>query len=277
MQASLIKASLGHSTLNYSVDIPCLTLSNSYNLSFHFYSCRPRRDRNKGQYFNNNCYLLALLNDLLIKLKKCLFKSPPRLARSSMSEMEPKGATLPLLHAFGSIQIDLIYHGPQNSGISYNFCHMSSTWLLKINSPERKWLWVAVCNLLLSVIYYPYFQGNLKEKTSAKQFPHFILNKNSIEISLPLAVHAFESSRTFSYRLLCLPDSLCFLYFLPFRSKYVFENENNHRCMMLIFDRYPVLSSVSYAFQHKPNWVKCRVNKFMFKPEYISAFTQPGL
>lgn len=173
MQASLIKASLGHSTLNYSVDIPCLTLSNSYNLSFHFYSCRPRRDRNKGQYFNNNCYLLALLNVLLIKLKKCLFKSPPRLARSSMSEMEPKGATLPLLHAFGSIQIDLIYHGPQNSGISYNFCHMSSTWLLKINSPERKWLLSGSVQSVIVSYLLSIFSGEFKRENISKTIATF--------------------------------------------------------------------------------------------------------
>lgn len=54
--------------------------------------------------------------------------------------MKPKWECLSLLRALGSLQIELIYYGPQNSTISYNFCHMSSVLLLKINSPERKWL-----------------------------------------------------------------------------------------------------------------------------------------
>jgi len=43
-------------------------------------------DRNKGQYFNNNCYLLAFLNDLLIKLKKYL---PPAREKPSLTCTEP--------------------------------------------------------------------------------------------------------------------------------------------------------------------------------------------
>lgn len=59
-----------------------------------------------------------------------------------------------------------------------------------------------MCNLLVSVIYYPCSLGNLKEKTSAKQFPHVwgFFNKTNMEISLPLAACA---SRTGS----CLPYS----------------------------------------------------------------------
>lgn len=135
MQASLIKAAEGLSTLNYSGDKPCLPLSNSHNLSFHFCSCRPHMGRNRGQYFNDNCCFLAFLNDLLIKkyLPPSREKPPTALHRAV------KWESLPLLPAFGSLQIDLIYYGPQNSGISYNFCHVSSLLLLKINSPKRKW------------------------------------------------------------------------------------------------------------------------------------------
>lgn len=176
--ASLIKARVGLSALNYSVDTPCLALSSTYNLSFYFCSWRPHMDRNKGQYFNNVCYLLAFLNYLLIKLWKniCLLqgRSPPCLAQSSMSKMKPKWKSLSLLHAFGSLQIDLIYYGPQNYGITYNFCHVSSMLLVKIGSPERKWflsdsVQSGIVTYLLSI-----FSGEFKRENKSKTISTFI-------------------------------------------------------------------------------------------------------
>lgn len=67
--------------------------------------------------------------------------------------------------AFGSIQIDLIYYGLQNSGVSDNPHHMSSALLLKINSPEGgKCFQATVCNLLVSFIYYQGSQKHLSKK-----------------------------------------------------------------------------------------------------------------
>jgi len=94
-----------------------------------------------------------------------------------MSEMKPKWESLPLLHASGSLQIDLIYYGPQNSGISYNFCHMSSMLLLKTNSPERKWLpsdnvQSVIVSYLLSI-----FSGEFKRENISNTFSTFFLVK----------------------------------------------------------------------------------------------------
>lgn len=89
--------------------------------------------------------------------------------------MKPKWESQPLLHAFGILQIDLIYYGPQNSGISYNFCHMSSMLLLKINSPERKWLpsdsvQSVIVSYLLSI-----FSGEFKRENISKTISTYFL------------------------------------------------------------------------------------------------------
>lgn len=125
-------------------------------------------------------------------------ETPHCLAQSS--EMKPKWESLSVLHAFESLQIDLIYYGPQNSGISYNFCHVSSLLLLKINSPKRKWfprdnMKSVIVSFLLSML-----SGELKRGNISKTISTFFFNTKKIGLSLPLAVRAFEGSRPFSGR-----------------------------------------------------------------------------
>lgn len=171
-------------------------------------------------------------------------KPPHCLAQSN--EMKPKWESLPLLPAFGSLQIDLIYYGPWNSGISYNFCHVSSLLLLKINSPKRKWfprdnMKSVIVSFLLSVL-----SGELKRENISKTISTFFFNKKNIGISLPLAMHAFEGSRPFSWM---SSKFLMLSVFFPSIVNTVnkcFENQNNHNCMMhLVFERYFILNSLS--------------------------------
>lgn len=158
--------------------------------------------------------------------------------------MKPKWESL--LPAFGSLQIDLIYYGPQNSGISYNFCHVSSLLLLKINSPKRKRfprdsMKSVIVKFLLSML-----SGELKRENISKTISAFFFNKKNIGISLPLAMHAFKSSRPFSWR---SSKFLVFFVFFPSIVNTVnkcFENQKNHSCMMhLVFERYFILNSLS--------------------------------
>lgn len=126
--------------------------------------------------------------------------------------MKPKWESLPLLPAFGSLQIDLIYYGPQNSGISYNFCHVSSLLLLKINSPKRKRfprdnMKSVIVRFLLSIL-----SGELKRENISKTISTFFLIKrisgsHYLWLCMPLKV-ADPSHEG-------LPNFLYFLDFFP--------------------------------------------------------------
>lgn len=117
-----------------------------------------------------------------------------------------------------------------------------------------------IVSFLLSML-----SGELKRGNISKTISTFFFNKKDIGISLPLAVRAFEGSRPFSRR------SSKFLMFSLFFASLVnavnkcFENQNKHSCMMhLVFDRYFILSSLSYSAQ-------AQVRKLQSQHVYVQA------
>lgn len=122
----------------------------------------------KGIILSISCNLLAFLSDSLIKLQDIFLlqgKSPPCLAQSSVSEMKPEWESLNAHCVWKpSDWFDLLW--PTKLWYQLQLLpHVIYIVIKNQFSRGRMGFRVIACNLLLSVIYYPYSQKNVKEKT----------------------------------------------------------------------------------------------------------------